>query len=51
MWEMRKRNDPKLAEYDAKYKQYLVSKGAKNLMGSLVRNNLYEWDKYKQPGI
>lgn len=38
---MRKKNDPKLAEYDAKYREYLVSKGAKNLIGSFVKNNLY----------
>lgn len=47
---MKKKNDPKLAEYDAKYQEYLVSKDAKNLLGAVVRKNLYSWQKYKQPG-
>lgn len=46
---MKKKNDPKLAEYDAKYQQYLVSKDAKNLLGATLRSNLYSWDKYTQP--
>lgn len=49
LWEMKKRNDPRLAEYDAKYQEYKVSKDAKNLLGTVVRNNLFSWDKYTQP--
>jgi hypothetical protein len=47
---LKKKNDPKLAQYDAKYQEYLVSKDAKNLLGATLRNNLYSWDKYTQPG-
>ncbi len=46
---MKKKNDPKLAEYDAKYQQYLVSKDAKNLLGSVFRKNLFTWDRFTQP--
>ena len=49
LWELKKKNDPKLAEYDAKYQQYKVSKDAKTLIGTVVRNNLFTWDKYTQP--
>lgn len=49
LWEMKKRNDPKLAEYDAKYREYKVAKDAKSLIGNVVRKNLFTWDKYKQP--
>ena len=46
MWEEKKKNDPKLAEYDFKYQQFLVEKDAKKMIGSVVKSNLYTWDKY-----
>ena len=46
LWQQKKKNDPKLAQYDFKYQQYLVEKGAKNMIGSVVKSNIYTWDKY-----
>lgn len=46
MWEQRKKKDPKLAEYDFQYQQYLVEKQAKKMIGSVVKNSLFSWDKY-----
>ncbi len=37
LWEQRKRKDPKLAEYDFKYQQFLVQKQAKKMIGSVVK--------------
>ena len=50
LWEMKKKNNPKLAEYDAKYQEYLLQKDAKNIMGHTIREKLFTWDKYIQPG-
>ena len=46
MWEEKKRKDPKLAEYDFKYQQFLVEKEAKKMIGGVLKSNLYTWDKY-----
>ena len=40
------KKDPKLAEYDFKYKQFLVEKGAKKMIGGVLQSSLYRWDKY-----
>ena len=50
LWEMKKRNNPKLAEYDSKYQEYLLQKDAKNIIGHTIRERLFQWDKYKQVG-
>ena len=49
LWEEKKKNNPKLAEYDAKYQQYLLEKDAKNIMCHTIRDRLFNWDKYTQP--
>ena len=46
MWEAKKKNDPKLAEYEFKYQQYLVEKEAKKMIGSVVKDKLFTWDKF-----
>lgn len=46
LWQEKKKNDPKLAEYDFKYQQFLVEKEAKKMIGSVVKDSLFTWDKY-----
>lgn len=46
LWEEKKKKDPKLAEYDFKYQQFLVEKEAKKMIGGVLKSNLYTWDKY-----
>lgn len=46
LWEQKKRKDPKLAEYDFKYQQYLVEKEAKKMVGTVFKESLFTWDKY-----
>jgi hypothetical protein len=46
MWEERKRADPKLAEYDQQYQQFLVEKQARKMISSVVRDKLFTWQKY-----
>ena len=49
LWELKKQNNPKLAEYDAEYQQYLLEKDAKQIINHSIRGKLFTWDKYTQP--
>ena len=37
MWDQRKKNDPKIAQYEFKYQQFRVDKQAKKMIGSVIK--------------